>query len=81
MCIGFHSKETAKGPAISSLETRDLETNAHASNYSNIKARSSRAFKSGDTGSDERFIFNILSLTYKKGLSSNYVEEWLRPGI
>src|SRR4029077_19163143 len=45
MCIGFRSKETAKGSAISSLETRDLEANAHAPNYSPIKARSSRAFK------------------------------------
>jgi hypothetical protein len=45
MCIGFHSKETAKGPAISSLETRDLEATAHAPNYSPIKARSSRVFK------------------------------------
>ena len=45
MCIRFRSKETAKGSAISSLETRDLETNAHASNHSPIKAHSSRAFK------------------------------------
>jgi hypothetical protein len=30
MCIGFLSKETAKGSAISSLETGDLEANAHA---------------------------------------------------
>ena len=34
ICIGFHSKETANGSAISSLETRDLEANAHAPNYS-----------------------------------------------
>jgi hypothetical protein len=47
MCIGFHFKETAKGSAISSLETRDVQANAHAPNYSPIKARSSSAFKIG----------------------------------
>jgi len=37
MCIGFLSKETAKRLAIYSLETGDLETNAHALNCSPAK--------------------------------------------